>query len=222
LVYAQDNTKKPKSAATPEDAIKYLVEALNAADIDLMFDQFTASSQQTRAVTKRKEKVEAEISSLLDARFGKDATKFYFEPHMAQLKRQKAVFTLEVVKKSELARDLCVLEIRQELSREGRGARSRDLSFFAIKEKTGWRLLPATPEDEAEGRESDPHKRLALAQKQDQREFERAQKELAALRKIVDGLQKDQFRSRDDAWEAFLRETSKRLERGDPTKGEKS
>lgn len=133
---AEDPTKKPRVASTPEEAVKFLVEAAKADDVDAFIDQLGAHS---RAVIEMGRALESYYSALED-KFGKDPR----GGDMLSVKREIARYRdkfYEVRDKPGDNEQRVALTVWVTTKTKDGKESVQEETWIASKEPTGWKVV---------------------------------------------------------------------------------
>jgi hypothetical protein len=133
---AESLRPKTKAAATPEDAVKYLLEAALADDLDAFHAQLGA---HTRALMETGRAIEA-YDNALNTRYGKRTGRGDRPSVKSELLRFKRG-AWQIRGKVAKDKDRVALTVWEITRREGASASIREETWTSIKEPTGWKIV---------------------------------------------------------------------------------
>jgi hypothetical protein len=139
---AQNKAAKPRAAASPEEAVKYYVQAIKAADVNAVAAQMAEPQRGYFLATLQLQEIQQSLNQALEDEFGKDGktTKGSdFQQYM------KSIKDLRVVGKKARGENKVDLTVWQ-MGAWGKEEWIDELSVTAVKQGGAWKLLfPVRP-----------------------------------------------------------------------------
>jgi hypothetical protein len=130
------SAEKPKNAASPEEAVKYLLEAARSADTDGFLAQLGG---HTRALFEMGKAIEIQEAAL-EEKFGKVA-KAGARPSMKRELEKFTTQTIKLVGQARKGKDRVALTVWQ-IRKHSNGEQSiGEETWIGIKEDKGWKII---------------------------------------------------------------------------------
>ncbi len=184
-----------KGAATPEEAVKNLVGAAQAGNVEAVMGQLTKPAQDMLKAFQGQEDIRKSFAAALDEKFGKDPS----ERPQASLKDQLATLkSMDILEKTDRGKGVALLKIKSTSVHDGK-ERTKEEYLLAVKEGNTWKLAPLPPRIDPK---EDPQK---LIEKETEQARTFATRYREGTEKVTREVKEGKYKSRKDAMDAYFK-----------------